>query len=85
VKPPHAGQPIQPGLRVARRERNFAKPILDNFMNLVHYAITLALFACLLIWLGWRERANNNSRDGGMLFLSGGVTGVLGLVVALIE
>ncbi len=52
-------------------------------MTSFHYALTLSLFAVLLFWLGWRERANDNPRDGGLLYFSGGFTGLLALVVAL--
>ncbi|WP_332741190.1 hypothetical protein [Hydrogenophaga sp.] len=54
-------------------------------MTSLHYALTLGLFATLLFWLGWRERAHDNPRDGGLLYFFGGVTGLLALVVPLLE
>lgn len=54
-------------------------------MTSFHIAVTLSLFAALLLWLGWRERALDNPRDGGLLLFSGGITGLLSVVAAFLE
>jgi hypothetical protein len=51
-------------------------------MTSYHHALTLGLFAVLLLWIGWRERANNNARDGWLLFFFGAVALLAAVAVA---
>jgi hypothetical protein len=58
-------------------------PHLDCLvMTSYHHALTLGLFAVLLLWIGWRERANNNARDGWLLFFFGAVALLAAVTVA---
>ncbi len=52
-------------------------------MTPVVHALTLGLFAALLFWIGWREHANNNARDGLLLFFCGTVVALLAVALAL--
>lgn len=51
-------------------------------MTSYHHAFTLGLFAVLLLWIGWRERTNNNARDGWLLFFFGTVALMAAVAVA---
>ncbi len=51
-------------------------------MTSYHHAFTLGLFAVLLLWIGWRERTNNNARDGWLLFFFGAVALLAAVAVA---
>jgi len=54
-------------------------------MTHLHYALTLGIFAGLLLWLGWIERKNDNARDGKLLFFSGTLVAALSLAVVGFE
>lgn len=53
-------------------------------MTSLDYALTIGLFAVLLFWKAWRERASDNMRDARLLLVLGAITGLLAAVVALI-
>ena len=59
-------------------------PLDRLVMNSYHHALTLGLFAVLLFWLAWRERANNNARDGWLLFFFGVLATLGSFAVALL-
>lgn len=65
----------------ARRSHPFSRLF---FMTPFVHALTLGLFAVLLFWIGWRERASNNARDGWLLFFFGAVALLLAVFAALI-
>lgn len=54
------------------------------FMTSFDYALTVGLFAGLLFWKAWRERAADNKRDAWLLLVLGVLTGLIAVAVALI-
>lgn len=53
-------------------------------MTSYHHALTLGLFAVLLLWMGWCERTNNNARDGWLLFFFATVALLSAVAAALL-
>lgn len=53
-------------------------------MTSFDYALTVGLFAGLLFWKAWRERAADNKRDAWLLLVLGVLTGLIAVAVALI-
>lgn len=54
------------------------------FMTSFDYALTIGLFAGLLLWKAWLERASDNKRDAWLLLVLGVLTGLTAVAVALI-
>ena len=53
-------------------------------MTSFDYALTIGLFAGLLFWKAWGERAHDNTRDARLLLVLGVLTGLSAAAVALI-
>lgn len=64
----------------ARDPDSLSGPI---FMTSYDYALTIGALAALLLWKAWRERADNNPRDAGLLLVMGSLTGLTAGAVAL--
>jgi hypothetical protein len=52
-------------------------------MTAFDYALTIGALAALLLWLAWKERANDNARDARLLLALGAIAGLAAAGMAL--